>query len=69
MSGINDQHNPDRETNETAADILNEAGSIGDEQCPAYVDKTDKREWDGASTKAKGDRIIPQRIREFLNGL
>lgn len=69
MSEINDQHNPDRETNETAADILNEAGSIGDEQCPAYVDKTDKREWDGASTKAKGDRIIPQRIREFLNGL
>lgn len=69
MSEINDQHNPDRETNETAADILNEAGSIGDEQCPANVDKTDKREWDGASTKAKGDRIIPQRIREFLNGL
>ena len=64
-----DNFKPDLESDEEAADMLNEPGSIGDEQCPAYVDKTDKREWDGASNKVKGDRIIPQRIKEFLNGL
>lgn len=52
-----------------AADLLNEGGSIGDEQCPAYVQKTDKREWGGASDKAKGEGLLPRKMREFLNGL
>ncbi len=52
-----------------AADSLNEAGSIGDEQCPAYRDKTDKKEWDGSASKAKGERLLPPKLREFLNGL
>jgi hypothetical protein len=51
------------------ADMANEGGSIGDEQCPAYVEKTDKYEWDGAARKSKGDHILPKKVREFFNGL
>jgi hypothetical protein len=51
------------------ADMANEGGSIGDEQCPAYVEKTDKHEWDGAAKKAKTDHILPKKVREFFNGL
>ena len=54
---------------EEVADMDNEGGSIGDEQCPAYVDKTDKHEWDGAAQKAKADHIIPKKVREFFAGL
>jgi hypothetical protein len=46
-----------------------EAGDIGDEQLPAGGSKTDKREWNYAADKAKRDPILPERVREFLNGL
>jgi hypothetical protein len=48
---------------------LDEAGSIGDEQCPAGIEKTDKAEWNYASTKVKKESILPEGLRKFLNGL
>jgi hypothetical protein len=50
------------------ADMANEGGSIGDEQCPAYVEKTDKHEWDGAAQKAKPVHIIPKKSASSWTG-
>lgn len=46
-----------------------EAGDIGDEQLPAGTSKTDKEEWTYAADKVKREPILPERVREFLNGL
>ena len=45
-----------------------EAGDIGDEQCPAGVKKTDKAEWDYSSSK-RIDKKLPEKVKDFLNGL
>ena len=37
----------------TPENPLEEAGSIGDEQNPAYVKKTDKQDWDQSASRAK----------------
>lgn len=49
---------------------IEEAGSIGEEQLPAHSgSKTDKHEWNYEASKVKKESKLPERLREFLNGL
>lgn len=51
-------------------DPLDEAGSIGEEQCPSGLEtKTDKMEWTYAANKVKKSYILPEQLREFLAAL
>lgn len=46
---------------------LEEAGSIGDEQNPAYVKKTDKTDWDATASQPKRPGLI-DRIQKLEEG-
>jgi hypothetical protein len=60
------QSDSDKNTGEMPID---EAGSIGEEQCPEdFETKTDKVGWSYAADKIK-ELKLPQGLREFLNGL
>ncbi len=49
---------------------VEEACSIGEEQLPAFSgSKTDKHEWNYEASKVKKESKLPERLREFLNGL
>lgn len=48
-------------------DPLDEAGNIGDEQNPAYIEKTDKQDWNQSASKAKKKSLI-DRFQELEEG-
>lgn len=62
---MTDKENQDKEP----AVMPNEAGDIGDEQLPAGENKTDKAEWNYTADRVKKGPKLPERMREFLNGL
>lgn len=48
-------------------DPLDEPGNIGDEQNPAYVQKTDKQDWNQSASKAKRKGWV-ERFQELEEG-
>ncbi|HEY9676628.1 MAG TPA: hypothetical protein V6C76_01405 [Drouetiella sp.] len=58
----------ENEQQEMMPNMPDEAGDIGDEQCPAGVKKTDKVGWDYAASK-RIEQKLPEKIKDFLNGL
>lgn len=60
--------NPDDERTDELMKEITEAGDIGDEQLPAGEIKTDKRAWNYEANRIKRNKL-PDRLREFLNGL
>lgn len=45
-----------------------EAGDIGDEQNPAYIEKTDKADWTQAADKAKKEPSLLDKIQGLEEG-
>ena len=64
---MDDEHRLD-EDKQPLLGMPSEAGDIGDEQLPAGESKTDKTEWNYSANRIK-QRILPDKVREFLNGL
>jgi hypothetical protein len=55
--------------NEQARELINEPGSIGEEQLPQdSVGKNDKQEWTYAADKVSEDITWWQRVQKFFRG-
>jgi hypothetical protein len=54
--------------NDSARELMNEPGSIGEEQLPADAGKNDKEEWTYASDKNFEDHNWWQRIQKYFRG-
>lgn len=47
-------------------ELMNEPGSIGEEQNPQGVEKTDKHVWNYASDKNRGDDFFGGLVKKFF---